>query len=94
MAIIKRKKKIRVLLADDHPVVRKGIRSWLTGAENLEVVDEAVNGLEAIFQPRPSGKRLRAGPRGSNTLGATSGTPVSFTGTSTEPRGWILTRRA
>ena len=47
MAMIKRKKKIRVLLADDHPVVRKGIRSWLTGVENLEVVDEAVNGIEA-----------------------------------------------
>jgi two-component system, NarL family, nitrate/nitrite response regulator NarL len=44
----KRKKKIRVLLADDHPVVRKGIRGWLTGVENLEVVDEAVNGLEAV----------------------------------------------
>jgi two-component system nitrate/nitrite response regulator NarL len=48
MANTKRKKKIRVLLADDHPVVRKGIRSWLTGAENIEVVDEAINGLEAI----------------------------------------------
>jgi two-component system nitrate/nitrite response regulator NarL len=44
----KRKKKIRVLLADDHPVVRKGIRGWLMGVENLEVVDEAVNGLEAV----------------------------------------------
>jgi two-component system nitrate/nitrite response regulator NarL len=37
-----------VLLADDHPVVRKGIRSWLTGSENCEVLDEAVNGLEAV----------------------------------------------
>jgi two-component system nitrate/nitrite response regulator NarL len=48
MPITKRKRKIRVLLADDHPVVRKGIRSWLSGVENLEVVDEAVNGQEAI----------------------------------------------
>ena len=44
----KKKKKIKVLLADDHPVVRKGIRGWLSGVENLEVVDEAVNGQEAI----------------------------------------------
>jgi two-component system nitrate/nitrite response regulator NarL len=44
----KRKKKIRVLLADDHPVVRKGIRTFLTGAETIEVVDEAVNGQEAV----------------------------------------------
>src|ERR1700684_645644 len=48
MAINKRKKKIKVLLADDHPVVRKGIRSWLSGVENLEVVDEAVNGQEGV----------------------------------------------
>src|SRR5580704_6914292 len=46
--INKRKKKIRVLLVDDHPVVRKGIRSWLSGTETVEVVDEAVNGLEAV----------------------------------------------
>jgi two-component system nitrate/nitrite response regulator NarL len=44
----KRKKKIQVLLADDHPVVRKGIGSWLSGIEHLEVVDEAVNGVEAV----------------------------------------------
>jgi two-component system nitrate/nitrite response regulator NarL len=44
----KRKKKIKLLLADDHPVVRKGIRSWLSGVEYLEVIDEAVNGLEAV----------------------------------------------
>jgi two-component system nitrate/nitrite response regulator NarL len=55
MAMIKRKKKIRVLLADDHPVVRIGIRSWLTGVENIEVVDEAVNGIEAIAKVKEHG---------------------------------------
>src|SRR5579883_2550905 len=44
----KRKKKIRVLLVDDHPVVRRGIRAWLDGIEGIEVVDEAVNGQEAV----------------------------------------------
>ena len=48
----KRKKKIRVLLADDNPVVRKGIRGWMSGAENVEVLDEAVNGLEAVAKVR------------------------------------------
>jgi two-component system nitrate/nitrite response regulator NarL len=45
-------KKIKVLLADDHPVVRKGIRSMLTSVESLEVVDEAVNGEEAVAKVR------------------------------------------
>jgi len=46
--MIKRKKKIRLLLADDHPVVRRGMRSCLEGIKHVEVVDEAVDGKEAI----------------------------------------------
>lgn len=46
--MIKRKKKIRILLVDDHPVVRKGIGTWLGETEGLEVVDEATNGQEAL----------------------------------------------
>lgn len=46
--INKRKKKIRILLVDDHPVVRKGIGTWLSEGELVEVVGEAVNGVEAI----------------------------------------------
>lgn len=49
---IKKRKKIRVLLADDHPFVRKGIRGWLSGTETVEVVDEAVNGQEAIAKTK------------------------------------------
>jgi NarL family two-component system response regulator LiaR len=37
-----------VLVVDDHPVVRKGIRSLLAEEEDIQVVGEAVNGLEAI----------------------------------------------
>jgi two-component system nitrate/nitrite response regulator NarL len=40
--------KIRVLLVDDHPVVRIGIRAYLTRSGRVEVVSEAANGLEAI----------------------------------------------
>ncbi|MDB6018146.1 MAG: DNA-binding response regulator [Pedosphaera sp.] len=44
----KRKKRIRVLLVDDHPVVRRGIRSCLSNLDHLEIVGEAVDGKEAI----------------------------------------------
>jgi NarL family two-component system response regulator LiaR len=39
---------IRVLIVDDHPVVRRGIRSLLAEVEEMKVVGEAVNGEEAI----------------------------------------------
>jgi len=37
-----------VLLADDHGIVRRGLRSLLESQENTEVVGEAADGLEAI----------------------------------------------
>lgn len=40
--------KIGVLVVDDHPVVRKGIRSLLAEESDIQVVGEAVNGLDAI----------------------------------------------
>jgi DNA-binding NarL/FixJ family response regulator len=40
--------RIRVLLADDHTLVRAGIRSLLKGLENVEVVGEAGDGQEAV----------------------------------------------
>lgn len=39
---------IRIILADDHTLIRSGIRSLLDGLENIEVVAEASNGLDAI----------------------------------------------
>ena len=39
---------IRVILADDHAVVRKGIREFLTEPGNIEVIAEASDGDEAI----------------------------------------------
>lgn len=41
-------KKIRVLLADDHPVVRNGIRDLLEQSPSITVVGEASNGREAL----------------------------------------------
>jgi two-component system, NarL family, response regulator NreC len=40
---------IRVVLADDHAVVRVGLRSVLGAAKDIEVVGEAKNGREAVF---------------------------------------------
>jgi DNA-binding NarL/FixJ family response regulator len=41
-------KRIRVLIADDHEVVRHGLRRFLDVVEDFEVVGEAENGLVAI----------------------------------------------
>jgi len=43
-----KKSKIKVLIVDDHPVVRKGLLSCLTTKDNLKVVGEAVDGDDAI----------------------------------------------
>jgi DNA-binding NarL/FixJ family response regulator len=39
---------IRLLIADDHPVVRDGLRGMMAAEEDLEVVGEAGNGIEAL----------------------------------------------
>lgn len=43
---------IRVLLADDHPLFRKGIASLLSAEPGFEVLGEAANGEEAIGKAR------------------------------------------
>lgn len=41
-------RKIRVLLVDDHPVVRKGVRVCLAQASDIEIIGEAQDGQEAL----------------------------------------------
>ena len=41
-------KKIRILIADDHVVVREGTRRILDQEEDIEVVAEASDGEEAV----------------------------------------------
>ncbi len=41
-------KKIRVLIADDHSVVRQGLRMFLLVQPDMELVGEAANGREAV----------------------------------------------
>ncbi|HEU5014802.1 MAG TPA: response regulator transcription factor [Roseiflexaceae bacterium] len=43
---------IRIVLADDHSVVRQGLRMFLALDPELEVVGEAANGAEAVEQAR------------------------------------------
>ena len=43
---------IRVVLVDDHAVVRSGLRLLLDGEEDMEVVGEAGNAKDAIFRAR------------------------------------------
>ncbi|MBA2691659.1 MAG: response regulator transcription factor [Rubrobacter sp.] len=38
----------RIVIADDHDLMREGIRSMVESAEDLEVVGEAANGHEAV----------------------------------------------
>ena len=45
-------KNIRILIVDDHPVVRHGLRGMLNIKPGLEVVGEAEDGDEAILQAR------------------------------------------
>ena len=40
--------KIKVLIADDHTLVRQGLRMMLAGQTDIEVVGEASNGREAV----------------------------------------------
>jgi DNA-binding NarL/FixJ family response regulator len=40
--------RVRVLLADDHPLFRQGLRTIIAGAPDLEVVAEAATGVEAV----------------------------------------------
>jgi two-component system, NarL family, nitrate/nitrite response regulator NarL len=39
---------IKIILADDHPIVREGIRARLATQPNMKIVAEAENGTEAI----------------------------------------------
>jgi two-component system response regulator NreC len=44
--------RIRVLLADDHAILRDGLRALLDGESDIEVVGVAADGLEAVHQAR------------------------------------------
>ncbi|MBS0630787.1 MAG: response regulator transcription factor [Verrucomicrobia bacterium] len=45
-------RKLRILLVDDHPLVREGVRACLTRVPHLEIVGEAGDGVEALAMVR------------------------------------------
>ena len=48
----KRRGRVRLLLVDDHPIVRKGIGLCLARHEHLLIVGEATDGLEAVAKAK------------------------------------------
>ena len=46
---------IRLLIADDHTIMREGLKRILEGADDIEVVGEAVDGFEVLAQVRKGG---------------------------------------
>jgi DNA-binding NarL/FixJ family response regulator len=44
--------KVRILIADDHPVIRKIVRSTLQAHPHFEVCGEAMNGAQAIEEAK------------------------------------------
>src|SRR5215471_13497688 len=49
---VQNKRPIRVLLVDDHPVVRKGLSSYLAEQEQVCIIGEAVDGQDALRTAR------------------------------------------
>src|SRR5204863_2755786 len=43
---------IRIMIADDHSIVREGLRMFLGRDPELEIVGEAADGAEAVEQAR------------------------------------------
>jgi DNA-binding NarL/FixJ family response regulator len=77
---------VRVLIVDDHPVVRTGIRGMLEGQPDFVVVGEATNGEEAVnlvgrLDPDVVLMDLRM-PGGTDGVAATVRLPSSAAGAS------------
>lgn len=49
---MERKRRIRVLLADDHPVTLRGVRDYLRAKQHISVVGQALDGAEAFEKAR------------------------------------------
>lgn len=47
-----KKQIIKVMVADDHPVVRKGLQSYLARQTHVKIVGEAADGDEALLKAR------------------------------------------
>ena len=46
---------IRIVIADDHTIMREGLKRILDGALDIEIVGEATNGFEVLAVVRQGG---------------------------------------
>jgi len=46
---------IRIVIADDHTIMREGLKRILDGALDIEIVGEAINGFEVLSLVRQGG---------------------------------------
>lgn len=89
---------IRVLLADDHEIVRLGLRSVLEGAEDIEVVGEVATAEAAVSAAQADGidvilmdLRFGAGIEGTRVMGGAEATAAIRSSMSTPPKVLVVT---
>lgn len=83
-AVTTDKKPIRVVLAEDHTIVREGLRALLDGREDIEVIAEVADGraaVEAIAQHQPDVAIMDLGMPELNGVDATRQVRKDFPGT-------------
>ena len=88
----------RVLLADDHEIVRLGLRSVLEGAEDIEVVGEVATAEAAVSAAQAGGidvilmdLRFGAGIEGTRVMGGAEATAAIRSSMSTPPKVLVVT---
>ena len=89
---------IRVLLADDHEIVRLGLRSVLEGAEDIDVVGEVATAEAAVSAAQAGGidvilmdLRFGAGVEGTRVMGGAEATAQIRSARATPPKVLVVT---
>lgn len=89
---------IRVLLADDHEIVRLGLRSVLEGAEDIDVVGEVATAEAAVSAAQACGidvilmdLRFGAGVEGTRVMGGAEATAQIRSAMATPPKVLVVT---
>ncbi len=89
---------IRVLLADDHEIVRLGLRSVLEGAEDIEVVGEVATAEAAVSAAQAGGidvilmdLRFGAGVEGTRVMGGAEATAAIRSSMAHPPKVLVVT---
>lgn len=89
---------IRVLLADDHEIVRLGLRSVLEGAEDIDVVGEVATAEAAVSAAQAGGidvilmdLRFGAGVEGTRVMGGAEATAQIRSAMDTPPKVLVVT---